>query len=391
MPINITRKEDCVGCGACLDCCPKDAIYWETDSEGFDYARVDPAKCIDCSLCLRVCPLLNADRLNATNRDFGRPVALASYNTDADIRMASTSGGIFSALAEKVLDEGGFIGGAVWTEDFGACHILSDRREDLARIRGSKYFQSDATGIYKAVREALKTGRKVLICGTPCQMAGLRSFLRKDYDNLIIVDFVCGNINSPKLFRKYVESLEQRYGARMTSYHPKNKEYGGWHNFAFKATFENGAVYVRNRTDDPFTKCFIGTHVGSRPCCFECKFKQLPRVADLTIADFWGIEDVDKSWDSPMGTSLVLVNNDKGRRMYESLGDAVQSKEMPLEGAIKGNLHLIRNSRPVPIDREEFYRILDTEGFDAAMKKVGNPRRPLIPRILNRLKRLARH
>ena len=293
MPINITRKEDCVGCGACVDCCPKDAIYWETDIEGFDYARVDPDKCIDCSLCLKTCPLLNVDKLNAVNSDYGTPDVLAAYNTDSDVRMASTSGGIFSALAEKVLDEGGFIGGAVWTDDFGACHILSDRREDLDRIRGSKYFQSDATGIYRAVRKALATGRKVLICGTPCQMAGLRSYLRRDYENLIIVDFVCGNINSPKLFKKYVESLEQRYGARMLSYHPKNKEHGGWHNFAFKATFDNGAVYVRNRTADAFTRCFIGTHVGSRPCCFECKFKQLPRVADLTIADFWGIENID--------------------------------------------------------------------------------------------------
>ena len=315
---------------------------------------------------------------------------LAAYNTDSDVRMASTSGGIFSALAEKVLDEGGFIGGAVWTDDFGACHILSDRREDLDRIRGSKYFQSDATGIYRAVRKALATGRKVLICGTPCQMAGLRSYLRRDYENLIIVDFVCGNINSPKLFKKYVESLEQRYGARMLSYHPKNKEHGGWHNFAFKATFDNGAVYVRNRTADAFTRCFIGTHVGSRPCCFECKFKQLPRVADLTIADFWGIENIDPAWDSPMGTSLVLVNNERGRTFFDSLGDSVRSHPMPLEGAIKGNAHLLHNSAPSPVDRDEFYRLLDTEGFDAAMRKVGSPRRPLLPRIINRLKRLLR-
>ena len=390
MPINITRKEDCVGCGACVDCCPKDAIYWETDIEGFDYARVDPDKCIDCSLCLKTCPLLNVDKLNAVNSDYGTPDVLAAYNTDSDVRMASTSGGIFSALAEKVLDEGGFIGGAVWTDDFGACHILSDRREDLDRIRGSKYFQSDATGIYRAVRKALATGRKVLICGTPCQMAGLRSYLRRDYENLIIVDFVCGNINSPKLFKKYVESLEQRYGARMLSYHPKNKEHGGWHNFAFKATFDNGAVYVRNRTADAFTRCFIGTHVGSRPCCFECKFKQLPRVADLTIADFWGIENIDPAWDSPMGTSLVLVNNERGCTFFDSLGDSVRSHPMPLEGAIKGNAHLLHNSAPSPVDRDEFYRLLDTEGFDAAMRKVGSPRRPLLPRIINRLKRLLR-
>ena len=150
------------------------------------------------------------------------------------------------------------------------------------------------------------------------------------------MDFVCGNINSPKLFKKYVESLEVRYGARMLSYHPKNKGYGGWHNFAFKATFANGKEYVRNRTKDAFTRCFIGTHIGSRPCCFECKFKKLPRVADITIGDFWGIENVDPDWDSPMGTSLVLLNNNKGRAFYKSLGDSVASNAEPLEGAIAG-------------------------------------------------------
>ncbi len=386
MPIDIKRKEDCTGCGACLDCCPTSAIGWETDIEGFWQAKVDLGKCIDCSLCLKVCPLINAAALNACNSEFGSPDVLASYNTDPDIRMISTSGGVFSALAEKVLADGGFIGGAIWTDDFQARHILSDDPEDLRRIRGSKYFQSDATGIYRSVRDALKTGRKVLICGTPCQMAGLRSFLRRDYDNLIIVDFVCGNINSPKLFKKYVESLEVRYGARMLSYHPKNKGYGGWHNFAFKATFANGKEYVRNRTKDAFTRCFIGTHIGSRPCCFECKFKKLPRVADITIGDFWGIENVDPDWDSPMGTSLVLLNNNKGRAFYKSLGDSVASNAEPLEGAIAGNPHLLHNSPPGKIDRKQFYELLDEKGFDYAMRKLGNNKGPLINRIIRKLR-----
>lgn len=389
MPINITRKEDCTGCGACVDCCPTSAIHWHTDIEGFWQAEVDHQKCIDCGLCLKVCPLLNADKLNEYNSEFGMPEVLASYNSNQEIRHISTSGGVFSAMAEKVLSEGGFIGGAVWTADFGAEHILSDKYEDLQRIRGSKYFQSDATGIYRKVRDALKTGRKVLICGTPCQMAGLRTFLRRDYDNLLIVDFVCGNINSPKLFHKYVESLEAKYGSKMISYHPKNKDYGGWHNFAFKATFANGATYVRNRTKDPFTRCFIGTHLGSRPCCFECKFKKLPRVADITIGDFWGIEKVDPEWDSPMGTSLVMLNNDKGKTFYESLGDTVASKTEPLEGAVEGNPHILHNSRPTATNREEFYRLLDERGFDYAMKKTGNAKAPLLIRIIRRIKRIS--
>ena len=382
MPIRIIRKEDCTGCGACLDSCPQDAIFWETDKEGFWYAKVDPGRCVDCSLCEKVCPLLHSDRLNETNIGYGQPMTLASYNTDDNIRKLSTSGGVFSALAEKVLAENGFIGGAVWTNDFGAKHILSDRREDLDRIRGSKYLQSDATGIYKQVKNALRTGRLVLICGTPCQMAGLRSFLQKDYDNLIIVDFICGNINSPKLFKKYIEALEMEYGGKMLSYHPKNKEYGGWHNFAFKATFDNGRIYVRNRTKDDFTQCFISTHIGSRPCCFECKFKNIPRIADLTIADFWGIENVDRDWDSPLGTSLVLLNNEKGQRFYESLAGAVVSKEMPLSEAIKGNGHLLYNSSPSTINRVEFYELLNQYGFRYAFDTLGRSKISFFSRII---------
>ncbi|MDE6098637.1 MAG: Coenzyme F420 hydrogenase/dehydrogenase, beta subunit C-terminal domain [Muribaculaceae bacterium] len=387
MPINILRKEDCTGCGACIDCCPTSAISWNTDIEGFWQASVDHSKCIDCSLCEKICPLINATELNGSNKEFGNPDVLAAYNTDNSVRINSTSGGVFSAMASKVLQNGGFIGGAVWTDDFQARHILSDNPADLERIRGSKYFQSDATGLFKAVRKAVATGRPVLVCGTPCQIAGLKSFMRRDYDNLILVDFVCGNINSPKLFKKYIESLEQKYGAPMLSYHPKNKDYGGWHNFAFKATFENGRTYVRNRTKDLFTRCFIGAHIGSRPCCFECKFKKLPRVADISIGDFWGIENVDPSFDSPMGTSLVMLNNPKGRDFFNSLGSSVNSKSEPLEGAIAGNPHILHNSTPSKIDRNRFYELLDSRGFDYTMRKFNNLNDSLITRILRKLKR----
>jgi len=143
---------------------------------------------------------------------------------------------------------------------------------------------------------------------------------------------------------------------------------------------------VRNRTKDAFTRCFIGTHIGSRPCCFECKFKKLPRVADITIGDFWGIENVDPDWDSPMGTSLVLLNNNKGRAFYKSLGDSVASNAEPLEGAIAGNPHLLHNSAPGKIDRKRFYELLDEKGFDYVMRKLGNNKGPLINRIIRKLR-----
>lgn len=355
----------------------------EFDSEGFKYPKVHLDRCIDCHLCEKTCPVIQADSLNRTND--GAPTVLSAYNTDPEVRFISTTGGIYSALAQKVLEQGGYIGGAVWTEDFGARMLLSSNPDDLSRLRGSKYFQADADGFYKSVRDAVRIGAPVLVCGTPCQMAGLRAFLRRPFDNLIIVDFICCSINSPKVFKSYVRDLEKAYGGKMLSYHPKNKEYGGWHSFAFKATFDNGKVYVKNRTADDFTHCFIGTHIAARPSCHECPFKQIPRVSDITIADFWGIEDVDPVWDSPNGTSLVLLNNDKGRRFFSSLGDMVASKEQTLESAARSNGNLYSSIHPSAISRSDFYSALDRRGFAYAMRKYGRP----LPSFMS-LRKIAR-
>lgn len=386
--IDIKRKEDCVGCGACHDVCPADAIYWITDIEGFWYPKVEVSKCINCGLCEKVCPVIHSDILNETNNSNPTPIVLASYNSNEEVRRQSTSGGIFSALAEKWLDEGGYIGGAVWTEEFGVRHILSNKKEDLSRIMGSKYLQSDMTGIFNDVKLLLDKGEKVLICGCPCQMAGLRRFIRKEYDNLLLVDFICCSINSPKLFKEYIKDLENQYGSPMIYYHPKNKEYGGWHNFAFKARFENGSIYHRNRTEDDFTNCFIGTHLAARPSCFECHFKKIPRVSDITIGDFWGIENIDPEWDSPDGVSVVLLNNDKGQSYYKSLGESVVSKKESLQDAVKGNAHLIRSLYPSQLDRNAFYETLDTRGFRYAMDKYGRVHHTLTARIKRLLQRI---
>ncbi len=387
--IDIKRKENCVGCGACIDSCSHKAISWEKDIEGFWYPVVNHMLCVNCGLCEKVCPELNSNKLNKTNDGFV-PEVYAAYNTDSDVRLKSTTGGLYSALAEKMLKDGGYIGGAVWTDNFQAEHIVSNKPEDLQRLRGSKYFQSDTTGIYSKIKALLNADKRVLVCGCPCQMAALRSFLHfKEYCNLIIIDFICCSINSPKLFRKYIDSLENEYGGKCTSYHPKNKEYGGWHKFAFKATFDNGSVYVKNGIEDDFTNCFIGTHIAARPCCFECKFKSIPRVSDITIADFWGIENVDPEMDSPNGTSLVIINNSKGKSYFDSLGESIFSKRESLDEAAKENGHLYRSLTKSPINRDKFYKLLDKEGFDAAMNTYGRLKETLCRKIIRKVARLA--
>ncbi|WP_051508904.1 Coenzyme F420 hydrogenase/dehydrogenase, beta subunit C-terminal domain [Xylanibacter oryzae] len=368
--IDIKRKEDCVGCGACIDICNKNAIEFITDIEGFWYPKVDTNKCVNCGMCEAVCPIINSKKINSTNTD--KPIAYAAYNLNREIQFESTTGGLFSALAQKMLDQGGYIAGAIWTKNHMVEHIVSNKHDDLNLIRGSKYLQSNTTGLYKKISKLLSLGENVLVCGCPCQMAALRSFLKyKNFDNLIIVDFICCSINSPKLFRKYLDSLENEYGSKILKYHPKNKEYGGWHNFAFKATFENGNIYVKNTIDDDFTRCFIGTHIAGRPCCYECKFKMIPRVADITIADFWGIENVDPVMDNKYGTSLVIANNTKGRNFFFSIRDVICEKEESLEKATAFNQHLIKSLSPSLINRKKFYLSLDRNGFRYVMDKYG--------------------
>lgn len=364
--IKILRKEDCVGCGACVDVCYRHAISWKIDDEGFWYPDTDLYKCTDCGLCETVCPVINSEKLNKTNID--APAVYAAYHKDPKTRFSSTSGGLYSAFAEQMIEQQGYIGGAVWTHNLQAKQIVSNKPEDLIRLRGSKYFQSDSTGLFIEIKSLLNKGEKVLICGCPCQMAAIRSYLKKDYPNLLILDFICNSINSPKVFKKYIKNLESQYGSRVISYHPKSKEYGGWHNFAFKATFEDGQVYAKKKTDDDFTHCFIGSHVAARPCCFECRFKKIPRVADITIADFWGIEKINPEMDSPNGTSLVIINNSKGENFFEQIKDKIIYTKQTLEEASYSNLNLYRNIPPSAVDRKIFFNLLNYNGFSEAVK-----------------------
>ena len=385
--IELTRKEDCTGCGACIDVWSHKALRMEVDNEGFWYPKVDASACTNCGLCNHVCPIINNE--SGKQGNFERPKTYAAYAKDHETHFVSTTGGLYSILAEEMLSRGGYIGGAVWTEDFQAKSIVSNNPEDLKRLRGSKYFQSDATDLFATVKGLLRKGEKVLVCGTPCQIAGLKNFVGKKYDeNLILVDFICHCINSPEVFRKYKESLERKYGSKMVVYHPKNKEYGGWHNFAFKAVFENGAVYAANGIDDDFTYCFIGKHIAARPACYECQFKGFPRYADITIADFWGIENVDKEMDCEIGTSLVWLNNEKGEQFYESVRGRIEDKEESLEDALNGNQSALFSPVRPTYSRKLFYFALEKIDFHTLVSIMR--RKSLGKRIYNKITRKVR-
>lgn len=361
--INIINKEDCCGCNACGDLCPKDAISFHEDNEGFLYPIIDKGKCIDCGLCDKICPSINTEKLKGN--DFEFPKCYAAVNKNLEVRFDSTSGGAFSALAKKAYLQHYYVGGAIWNEDWSVSHYISNKKSDLERLRSSKYIQSDAQGFYKQVKTLLDADEKVLLCGTPCQIAGLKSYLRKDYENLVMIDFICQYVNSPLIWHKYIEHLEKEHQSKVIYIKDKNKELG-WRALCNKLVFENGDVVYDKHTENLFRRCYMRLGIASRPSCYECKFKGFPRIADITIADFWGVEKyLPKEFDYNLGTSLILCNSQRGLSYFDdSVKKYLNVIETKIENTLNGNKALTVPFHPViKFSRKQFYEDLNHGDF----------------------------
>lgn len=386
--IDIKRKEDCCGCNACGDACPKGCITFKEDIEGFSYPVVDKETCIDCHLCEKACPIINVEKLKIN--DFEQPECHAAVSKNIMTRFASTSGGMFSVLALQMYKQGGYVGGAIFDEGWMVSQLISNDKSDLEKIRGSKLHQSNSQGFYEKVRDLLKAGEKVLVCGIPCQMAALRSFLKKDYENLIIVDLICRGINSPKVFSKWLSFLEDEHGAKVQHFRVKSKELG-WRKLTTKVVFENGKVLYDTNDTNFFTIGYLSTGVYCRPSCYECKFKGFPRIADITIGDFWGAGNtIGEDMDGDIGTSVVLLNNEKGKKYYQSIASKLKEKEVLFDVVVKGNPALVSPLLPPKVNREEFYKDLDKSNFkDIAAKYIhrGIDQKPSKKRQLKNLAR----
>lgn len=357
--INIKNKVRCCGCNACGDACNHHAISYITDNEGFWYPFVDTDKCTDCKLCEKVCPVINAEELK--KNDFNQPQCIAAIHKNLEIRFDSTSGGLFSAFAEKMYTDEGYVGGAVYTEEWGVKFFISNKKEDLPLLRSSKYLQSNSEGMYLRIRELLRNGEKVLICGLPCQIAALKAFLSKDYDNLITIDLICRYINSPLAYRKYLDTLENEFGSRVAYIKAKNKELG-WRKLTHKIIFKNGSTYYGTFDNDIFMKASMKLNCLSRPSCYECKFKDFPRYGDISIGDYWTDRN-SSTLDDDTGTSIVLINSKKGELYFENVRKKIKSEVVSLNSVIEGNGALLNSLPKSSVSRETFFNRIKTEDF----------------------------
>lgn len=364
--ISVQDKTKCVGCMACLNVCAQKAISSNVDEEGFFYPQVKADLCVKCGLCESVCPVLNPEI--SKKNSLPKPVAYAAQHKLEQVRLASTSGGMLSAIAEAVYLERGAVGGVVFTEDFLAEYIVSADPSDLEKLRTSKYFQADSRNLFSQVKSFLSEGKLVVVCGTPCQMAALKLYFKNKLDNLILVEVICAGINSPKAFHAHIHSLERKFNSKVKKFRAKSKV-NGWRNLACKIDFENGKTYLANGMDDDFTRGFVSAHAFMRPSCFECKYKGFPRAADLTIGDFWGIENIENHLDDNKGTSVVLVNSEKGQNFFEKVKPYIDCEEHSLGDAVNWNRALLNCYARPNIDLKAMYKMMERKEFCEVAKK----------------------
>jgi len=325
------------------------------DNEGFFYPKVDDVKCIKCGLCEKVCPIINnKERVNNTE-------AYACINNNEDIRNESSSGGIFTLLSESIINNGGVVFGAGFDEELDLVHSYTDKIEGLAKFRGSKYLQSKIGDTYQQTKEFLDKGIMVLFSGTPCQIDGLLSYLRKEYDNLICVDIICHGVPSPKVFKMYRTELEKKYGATTRKITFRSKEHS-WRQYSVLFSFNNNTNYSTKMNQNIFMRGFL-QDLYLRPSCYNCKSKTLNRLSDLTIADFWGVENIVPEIDDDKGTSLVLVNSDKGKKVFQKLQGKMIMKQVDCGQAIKYNSSAIKSVN-LNTKREKFFKALDCQSCE---------------------------
>ena len=380
--IRIKHKSDCCGCEACVQRCPKRCISLHRDQEGFLYPLVDESICIDCGLCERVCPVINQ----------GEPlkplVAYAAKNQDESVRLSSSSGGVFTALAEQVIAQGGVVFGARFDESWNVVHDYVETVEGLSAFRGAKYAQSRIGLCFLQAETFLRQGRQVLFSGLPCQIAGLKKFLRKDYDNLITVDLFCHGVPSPMVWKRFLEEEVATPHTQLKSISFRDKV-SGWKNYSFSYLQEDtDGVHLHRMLSakNLFMRGFLAD-LYLRPSCYHCPAKQCKCGSDLTIGDYWGIQQAHPGLDDDKGVSAILVNTDKGVAILQ-IAHQVSLYDSTFEKVAKCNPALIKSAQE-PTKRFLFFKLLNQRKVSDVVTQLTHV--SLLTRIKMKVFRLLVH
>lgn len=348
------HKEECSGCEACAQICPRHCISMATDEDGFVYPKTDSTECSNCGLCEKICPIINLN----TERE---PIKVyAGKNEDDSIRLKSSSGGIFHVLASMIIKEGGAVFGAKFNENWEVIHDYTDTIEGIQPFLGSKYVQSRIKNCYNVVEQFLRSSRKVLFSGTPCQIAGLKNYLRKKYSNLITIDIVCHGVPSPLIWQSYL----QQQSSQKPIYVSFRDKSTGWDSYSLCIKTLQKTI-KRKAVDDNYMRCFIG-NLSLRPSCYECKFKCGRSHSDITLGDYWGIKQITPQLNDNIGTSLILANTLTGLELINSLN--IHFEQIPYNKVIKYNPSIVKSSPLNDTLRLDFWQDFHTKGAKAIHK-----------------------
>lgn len=367
--IHLASTKDCTACAACVSVCPKQCISMHEDKEGFLQPKIDSSQCIKCHKCEKVCPILNQETIPS---DF-ETQAYAAINNDDEVRAQSSSGGVFFPLAKWVIEQGGVVFGARWNDKWEVIHDYAEDLDGVKAFMRSKYVQSIVGDTLRQAKQFLDAGRWVLYSGTPCQIGGLKAYLGKEYDKLITVDLICHGVPSPGVWRSYLKDYHDGETILDINFRDKRE---GWLGFQCVTTTTTTTTYCEKQMENPYFRGFL-TNVYLRNSCYHCRFRQYHRASDITLADYWGVDEICPEMHDNKGTSIVFTHTEKGKNLFHKISTGMRIMNQEKSIAIMRNQGMEYNE-PKSQSRKFYFFMNYLFGFkrsESAICKEGQLKR----------------